>query len=193
MTATLQLTEAKRTCLSKILSNLRPLRLERRRVKTKFSSRFAVRQSTFTTRTAVESPVRGQAFRSVPFVAAASATGRPPPPRGVDLRRAATGMRHRRRRARRGHLRMRVYRRTVADTRLRDMRHCGCVAGAAKMRDASCALAEAAASGRHRLHAKPTFLSTERERPLVPRQKPPSQRARKILLPQRDAPRQFEA
>jgi hypothetical protein len=68
--------------------------------------------STTTARNAAKSPARGRALRrSVPFVAVAT---------GLS---AATGMRHRRRRARRGHLRMRVRRRTVADLRLRDVRH----------------------------------------------------------------------
>jgi len=59
--------------------------------------------------------VAGLFVDSAPFLAVASATGRS----------AASSMRHRRHRARRGHLRVRVHRRTVVDIRLRDMRHRG--------------------------------------------------------------------
>jgi hypothetical protein len=75
-----------------------------------------------------------------------------------------------------GILRMRIYRRTVADIRQRDMRDCG-VRGRAKANEALRIFAAPRrlhASGRDRLHAKPTCRSTDPERLLVPWQKPPS-------------------
>jgi hypothetical protein len=49
--------------------------------------------------------------------------------RGVDVRCAATGVWHRGRRARGGSLGAGIHRRTAADVRLRDMRHCGAAGG----------------------------------------------------------------